>query len=91
MIGMCRQVKTAIVAEMIETQKQAQSLLALGGEFGQGYYFFGKPDDTLASLSPLRAAARNLDRARMPSSHAAPRRALMSSSTSLVCARRITG
>ena len=57
MIGMCRQVKTAIVAEMIETQKQAQSLLALGGEFGQGYCFFGKPDDTLASLSPLRAAA----------------------------------
>jgi EAL domain-containing protein (putative c-di-GMP-specific phosphodiesterase class I) len=54
---MCRQVKTAIVAEMIETQKQAQSLLALGVEFGQGYYFFGKPDDTLASLSPLRAAA----------------------------------
>ncbi len=42
MIGMCRQVKTAIVAEMIETQKQAQSLLALGVEFGQGYYF-GKP------------------------------------------------
>jgi hypothetical protein len=62
MIGMCRQVKTAIVAEMIETQKQAQSLLALGVEFGQGYYF-GKPGDTLALLSPLRAGARILDRA----------------------------
>jgi EAL domain-containing protein (putative c-di-GMP-specific phosphodiesterase class I) len=57
MIGMCRQVKTAIVAEMIETQKQAQSLLTLGVEFGQGYYF-GKPGDTLASLPPLRAGAR---------------------------------
>ena len=56
-IGMCRQVKTAIVAEMIETQKQAQSLLALGVEFGQGYYF-GKPGDKLASLPPLRAGAR---------------------------------
>jgi hypothetical protein len=81
MIGMCRQVKTAIVAEMIETQKQAQSLLALGVEFGQGYYF-GKPGDTLALLSPLRAGARILDRARILSSHAAPRRTLMSSSTS---------
>ena len=57
MIGMCRQLKTAIVAEMIETQKRAQSLLALGVEFGQGYYF-GKPGDTLASLPPLRAGAR---------------------------------
>jgi EAL domain-containing protein (putative c-di-GMP-specific phosphodiesterase class I)/PAS domain-containing protein len=56
-IGMCRQVKTAIVAEMIETQKQAQSLLALGVDFGQGYYF-GKPGDKLASLPPLRAGAR---------------------------------
>ena len=56
-IGMCRQVKTAIVAEMIETQQQAQSLLALGVEFGQGYYF-GKPTDTLASLAPLRAGAK---------------------------------
>ena len=44
----------AIVAEMIETQKQAQSLLALGVEFGQGYYF-GRPGDKLASLPPLRA------------------------------------
>jgi EAL domain-containing protein (putative c-di-GMP-specific phosphodiesterase class I) len=43
MIGMCRQVKTAIVAEMIETQKQAQSLLALGVEFGQGYYSSASP------------------------------------------------
>jgi EAL domain-containing protein (putative c-di-GMP-specific phosphodiesterase class I) len=57
MIGMCRQMKTAIVAEMIETQKQAQSLRALGVEFGQGYYF-GKPGDTLASLPPLRAGAK---------------------------------
>lgn len=57
MIGMCRQVKTAIVAEMIETQNQAQNLLALGVEFGQGYYF-GKPADTLAALAPLRAGAR---------------------------------
>ena len=55
-IGMCRQVKTAIVAEMVETQKQAHSLLALGVELGQGYYF-GKPGDKLAALAPLRAGA----------------------------------
>ncbi|HWE72853.1 MAG TPA: EAL domain-containing protein [Stellaceae bacterium] len=57
MIGMCRQVKTAIVAEMIETQKQAQSLLALGVEFGQGYYF-GKPADKLATLATLRPGSK---------------------------------
>jgi EAL domain-containing protein (putative c-di-GMP-specific phosphodiesterase class I) len=57
MIGMCRQVKTAIVAEMIETQKQAQSLLTLGVEYGQGYYF-GKPADTLAALPPLRPGSK---------------------------------
>ena len=56
-IGMCRQVKTEIVAEMVETQKQAQGLLALGVEFGQGYYF-GRPSDKLASLSPLRSGAK---------------------------------
>jgi EAL domain-containing protein (putative c-di-GMP-specific phosphodiesterase class I) len=54
-IGMCRQVKTAIIAEMVETQRQAQSLLTLGVEFGQGYYF-GRPADRLASLAPLRGA-----------------------------------
>jgi EAL domain-containing protein (putative c-di-GMP-specific phosphodiesterase class I) len=54
---MCRQMKTAIVAEMIETQKQAQSLLALGVEYGQGYYF-GKPEDKLATLAPLRAGSK---------------------------------
>jgi EAL domain-containing protein (putative c-di-GMP-specific phosphodiesterase class I) len=57
MIAMCRQVKTAIVAEMIETPEQAQSLLSLGVEFGQGYYF-GKPADTLAALPPLRPGAK---------------------------------
>jgi EAL domain-containing protein (putative c-di-GMP-specific phosphodiesterase class I) len=55
-IGMCRQVKTSIVAEMIETQQQAQKLLALGVDFGQGYYF-GKPTEKLASLPPLRGRA----------------------------------
>jgi EAL domain-containing protein (putative c-di-GMP-specific phosphodiesterase class I) len=55
-IGMCRQVKTSIVAEMIETQQQAQNLLALGVDFGQGYYF-GKPTERLASLPPLRGRA----------------------------------
>jgi EAL domain-containing protein (putative c-di-GMP-specific phosphodiesterase class I) len=57
LIGMCRQMKTAIVAEMIETQKQAQSLLTLGVEYGQGYYF-GKPEEKLTSLAPLRPGAR---------------------------------
>jgi EAL domain-containing protein (putative c-di-GMP-specific phosphodiesterase class I)/GGDEF domain-containing protein len=57
MVSMCQQVKTSIVAEMIETQQQAQALMALGVEFGQGYYF-GKPADTLASLPPLRGRAR---------------------------------
>lgn len=57
MIGMCRQVKTAIVAEMIETQQQAQSLLALGVGYGQGYYF-GKPEETLATLAPLGPGAK---------------------------------
>jgi EAL domain-containing protein (putative c-di-GMP-specific phosphodiesterase class I) len=55
-IGMCRQVKTSIVAEMIETQQQAQNLRALGVDFGQGYYF-GKPTEKLASLPPLRGRA----------------------------------
>jgi len=57
MIGMCRQVETPVIAEMIETQKEAQTLLALGVEFGQGYYF-GKPQDKLAALPLLSGAAR---------------------------------
>ncbi len=56
-VGLCRQVKTAIIAEMIETQQQAQSLLDLGVDFGQGYYF-GRPDDKLAALAPLRGTGR---------------------------------
>jgi EAL domain-containing protein (putative c-di-GMP-specific phosphodiesterase class I) len=57
MVSMCQQVKTRIVAEMIETQQQALALLAIGVELGQGYYF-GKPADKLASLAPLRGGAR---------------------------------
>lgn len=49
--------KTHIVAEMIETQHQAETLMDLGVEFGQGYYF-GKPEDRMAPLAPRRGRSR---------------------------------
>jgi EAL domain-containing protein (putative c-di-GMP-specific phosphodiesterase class I) len=52
MISMCQQMKTSTVAEMVETPQQAQSLLKLGVEFGQGYYF-GKPADSPMELGPF--------------------------------------
>jgi EAL domain-containing protein (putative c-di-GMP-specific phosphodiesterase class I) len=57
MVSMCQQMKTHIVAEMIETQHQAETLMDLGVEFGQGYYF-GKPEDRMAPLAPRRGRSR---------------------------------
>ena len=51
MVSLCQQMKTRIVAEMIETQHEAQTVMALGVEFGQGYYF-GRPEERFATLPP---------------------------------------
>jgi len=42
MVGLCRDLGIGTVAEMIETEQQAQALCALGIDYGQGY-LFGRP------------------------------------------------
>lgn len=62
MAGLCRDLSIGTVAEMIETEEQAQALLGLGVDLGQGW-LFGKPADTArpgekAPAAPKRAAKR---------------------------------
>ena len=42
MVGLCNEIGIATIAEMIETDAQAERLLQLGVGFGQGY-LFGRP------------------------------------------------
>jgi EAL domain-containing protein (putative c-di-GMP-specific phosphodiesterase class I) len=42
MVGLCRDLGVATVAEMIETEEQARLIADLGVDFGQGY-LFGRP------------------------------------------------
>ncbi|MDB5490219.1 MAG: hypothetical protein JWO78_68, partial [Micavibrio sp.] len=48
---MCKDLKTVVIAEMVESREQATLLQSLGIEFGQGYLFgrpSGKPEYTPA-------------------------------------------
>ena len=50
-IAMSHELEMLVVAEGVETVEQAQSLLDMGCDFGQGY-LFARPTADLASLSP---------------------------------------
>ncbi len=65
MAGLCADLGVGTVAEMIETEEQAQALIGLGVQLGQGW-LFGKPSDEAepapvpksAVPQPRRAAKR---------------------------------
>lgn len=61
MVGLCREIRVQVIAEMVETQDQAAQLNAWGFELAQGYHF-GRPADRPAykpaSLFASPAAAR---------------------------------
>jgi EAL domain-containing protein (putative c-di-GMP-specific phosphodiesterase class I)/GGDEF domain-containing protein len=44
MVGLCREIRVQVIAEMVETQDQAAQLNAWGFELAQGYHF-GRPAD----------------------------------------------
>jgi EAL domain-containing protein (putative c-di-GMP-specific phosphodiesterase class I) len=47
MVGLSRDIGVKTIAEMVETVEQANQILALGIDFGQGY-LFGRPENTPA-------------------------------------------
>lgn len=51
-VNLCKDIKVGTVAEFVEQEKQAQSLLNLGVDLGQGY-LFGKPSPHLDKESEL--------------------------------------
>jgi EAL domain-containing protein (putative c-di-GMP-specific phosphodiesterase class I)/GGDEF domain-containing protein len=60
MVGLCDDLDVDTIAEMVETNEQAQKLLAIGVRFGQGY-LFGRPTLDVGSsevASPVRPARR---------------------------------
>jgi EAL domain-containing protein (putative c-di-GMP-specific phosphodiesterase class I) len=61
-VGLCRDLKTGVIAEMIETEPQARRLQELGVQFGQGY-LFGRPlvEGALDGLRPS-STPKNLKR-----------------------------
>ena len=54
LVGLCRSLKVATIAEMIETTKQADAVRALGVDMGQGY-LFGRPSAEAAMPAPVTA------------------------------------
>ena len=54
LVGLCRSLKVATIAEMIETTKQADAVRALGVDMGQGY-LFGRPSAEPAMPAPVTA------------------------------------
>jgi EAL domain-containing protein (putative c-di-GMP-specific phosphodiesterase class I) len=56
--GLCSDLNASTTGEMIETEEQAQLLLSLGVELGQGYYF-GKPapQPVFSSAPPMMIEA----------------------------------
>lgn len=59
MVGLCREVRVQVIAEMVETGDQASQLAAWGFELAQGY-FFGRPADApdYQPPGPAMAASR---------------------------------
>lgn len=51
MVGLCREVRVQVIAEMVETADQASQLAAWGFELAQGYHF-GRPADAPAYQTP---------------------------------------
>ncbi|PWC35772.1 EAL domain-containing protein [Azospirillum sp. TSO35-2] len=50
MVGLCREIRVQVIAEMVETPDQAAQLTAWGFELAQGYHF-GRPADRPAYQS----------------------------------------
>ena len=61
MVGLCGDLKVATIAEMIETQAQAERLTRLGVKYGQGF-LFGRPapSPAIAGGLPRKAPPRSL-------------------------------
>lgn len=57
MVSLCRELKLATVAEMIETEQRAKQMQSLGVDYGQGYYF-GKPIPLKVLTDPRRKPSR---------------------------------
>lgn len=55
LVGLCRSLKVATIAEMIETEEQATAVRALGIDMGQGY-LFGRPSAEPVMPVPVAAA-----------------------------------
>jgi diguanylate cyclase (GGDEF)-like protein len=81
--GLARDMGLAVVSEGVETTAQRDSLLDMGGQFGQGW-LFSRPLDLPALLTRLREEARaqqeggqDVPVRHVASSHAAPRAATL--------------
>ncbi len=57
LVELCRELKIATVAEMVETEAQTDAVKALGVDYGQGW-LFGRPAPTPAVVSAAPAARR---------------------------------
>lgn len=57
LLELCRDLKIATVAEMVETEGQAAAMKTLGVDFGQGW-LFGRPTETPAVAAPAASARR---------------------------------
>lgn len=57
LLELCRDLKIATVAEMVETEGQAAAMKALGVDFGQGW-LYGRPTETPVIAAPVGAARR---------------------------------
>lgn len=57
LLGLCRDLKIATVAEMVETEGQAAAMKGLGVDFGQGW-LFGRPAETPTVAAPAPVSGR---------------------------------
>jgi EAL domain-containing protein (putative c-di-GMP-specific phosphodiesterase class I) len=57
LLDLCRDLKIATVAEMVETERQSATMKALGVDYGQGW-LFGRPTETPAVAIPVASARR---------------------------------
>lgn len=57
LLELCRDLKIATVAEMVETESQSETMKALGVDYGQGW-LFGRPTETPVIAAPAASARR---------------------------------
>ncbi|GAA0635691.1 EAL domain-containing protein [Brevundimonas lenta] len=57
LVDLCRELKIETVAEMVETEGQAEAVKALGVDYGQGW-LFGRPTPTPALSAPAAVGKR---------------------------------